>query len=178
MKQLNQNLKNIFRESGFIVDQLILTCLIIRHDLNLQINTDHLVWLSSKGHLTKRQGKLVLLIPIYQDDLSEQENLSNGISDIDVDKFRKLFKGIRLGSMGNKNTVKEYLERFVIEYNISMEQILDTVENYIGMSDQRYIHNADNFIYCFKNNKEVSPLAMLLEEGEQNINKLKLIHDD
>jgi hypothetical protein len=89
----------------------------------------------------------------------------NEIDDI-VDIFRKKFEGLKTGSMGDRNAVKEKLIRWRIENpDVTESQILEAVDNYIESQENLdYLQRADYFIYKRQGGTESSRLSIFVEE--------------
>lgn len=164
IKQIYQKLLN----SGFITEQLIITCFCIKHELNVNLNQDHVVWLSLNGFLTRVNNKLCLTTGFYDNENIEQFE-TPVITDEEVQEFRSLFKGIRVGSMGSKDAVKSNLINFLVMYpNYSFKDIVLKTELHLNTQDIKFIPNADNFILKIKDGKQTSRLALVMEEETNN----------
>ncbi len=176
---LNPNLRPLLKNSGF-GDDIIITLFQIELDIG-NFNLDHIMWLSSQNLIFRTQeGKIKLKIALLadQDDpVSSQPTITLDDIHAKVDIYRKLFKGVRTGSMGDKNTVIEYLYRFCLEEDKTMDEIIAVTQNYIDYTDTQYIVNADNFLYRYKDGREVSTLKIAFDEQsfDSNQKSYKLI---
>ena len=168
--RLQENLRQRLSNSGFNTESLILTLLQIYHNINTTLNLDHLMYLDKAGLVCRdKTGKVVLTFSIYQDEEEPQVvSRSDMLTDVmeKYQEYRQLFKGIRTGGMGDKQTVIDNLIRFCRDENQPMEHIIRVTREYLERTD--YPFNADNFIYSQKNGKEVSPLRTAIEEQEEN----------
>lgn len=86
-----------------------------------------------------------------------------------TDNYRELFKGLKTGSMGDRNSVKGKLIRFLKDNpNTSFSEIKSAVEKYIESLDgkYKYARRADYFIYkqVGKKDEEISDLTTWIEE--------------
>lgn len=85
-----------------------------------------------------------------------------------VEEYRKLFKGIRPGSMGNRQKIIEDLTRFCNKFNKTFDEILEVTQWYISRT--QYCPNADNYIYYIdKDGKEKSRLEVSFDEYEPEL---------
>lgn len=110
-------------------------------------------------------GKIVCTIGLYKDE----DDIELGTDTIDlvrsrIEEYRSLFKGLRVGAMGNKQLCIEYLSKFMTLNNKTFDEILDVTKWYLGRT--QYPKNADNFIYYTDSNsgKEKSLLETIFEE--------------
>lgn len=85
-----------------------------------------------------------------------------------VDDYRKLFKGLKPGSMGDKKGCTDKLVEFYKQYPdfANKDLILKATKGYINsMNDYRFLTQADYFIYKYDVNKNrISKLASFCEE--------------
>ncbi len=90
-----------------------------------------------------------------------------------IEMYRNLFKGKKLGSMGDKNAIIKKMQEFKLKYpQFNEENILIATEKYIDScrkSNYKYLQRADYFI--FKNSDgsksgNISNLATWCEETE------------
>lgn len=81
-----------------------------------------------------------------------------------IDEYRTLFKGYRVGNMGNKQNCISMLRRFIYEHKVEFNEILHATQYYIQNTDPKYITNAENFIYKIDPKGEISKLYDILEE--------------
>lgn len=71
------------------------------------------------------------------------------LNEIDIDKYRSLWKGLKPGSMGSKQACKNKLIKWMKENpEYSFNDIINAAKTYINSVDNlRYLQNADYFIY-------------------------------
>tara|TARA_R110000796_G_scaffold236214_1_gene355519 strand:- start:91361 stop:91816 length:456 start_codon:yes stop_codon:yes gene_type:complete len=88
-----------------------------------------------------------------------------------VKEFRLLFKNIRTGSMGNLQSVKKKLDRFLTDNkDTSFEEVIQATELYIEHFNGafKYSQRADYFIYKQNHRgEETSNLEIWLEEARK-----------
>lgn len=154
-------------------DETLLFLLAIRHDIKFNASESIYTFLSKEGIIKRDfiRNKIILTIPIYIDDLGEALKVDTSeIQEIEnrVDEYRRLFRGLRSGSMGNKATVVEYLQRFCVENSKSFDEILNVTQKALEGSNRTYFPNADNFIYDMSSGKERSRLLISFEEYEES----------
>lgn len=80
-----------------------------------------------------------------------------------IDEYRLLFKGLKRGSMGDRDGVIKNFKRFFKTHNYTKDEIMEATKDFIDQSDPKYVPQAHYFIY--KNGS--SFLASLLEEKDQ-----------
>jgi hypothetical protein len=110
--------------------------------------------------------EFILNIPFYKDDLVNfQIPVVENIDD-KIDEYRTLFRGVRIGNMGNKQNVIGLMKKFLIENpDVTYNEIISATLYYIQNTDFQYIMNAENFIYKMDNTgKMISKLQVVLEE--------------
>lgn len=170
--ELSTELKKWSKTIPVNSDQAILFLLAIKHNLNVNATEEIFEYLS-KNKIIQRDfinNKIIVTIPIYEGELGEKLNIDSSVLNTIEERYQEyriLFKGIRSGSMGNIETVKEYLQRFCIQNNKTFDEVLNITERYIKELGGSFTPNADNFIYDIdKNNKERSKLKMAFEELE------------
>lgn len=167
-----KELRELFKQSGFLPDELILTCLAIYHGLTVNFPDGHLMWLSQSGFLQRtRSGKLELLIKLYDNEEvieSTEQPISIELHQR-INEYRNLFKGIRPTSKGNKQSVIRNMEDWMCEHpDISFDTIIVATKLFIETSpDKQYIPNADNFILTIKNGQPYSLLEMCVEDFDE-----------
>lgn len=105
---------------------------------------------------TKNKVKLIKKEPVISDDF--------------VTTYRSLFKGLKSGSMGYAKAVKIKLNRFMLENEVTEEEILKATRAYLNsLENYRYLQQADYFI--FKKDAagaESSKLAAFIDELRTN----------
>lgn len=117
-----------------------------------------------------------LLVPFYEDDDGVFEKQYNDISvnniEERIDEYRILFKGYRVGNMGNKRNCIEAVTRFIILNRVTFDDILHAARYYIQNTEPKFITNAENFIYKVTDKGEVSKLYDMLEELQSHESNL------
>lgn len=71
------------------------------------------------------------------------------LNEIDIDKYRSLWKGLKPGSMGSKQACEKKLIRWMKENpEYSFADVINAAKSYINsVNNLRYLQNADYFIY-------------------------------
>lgn len=138
-------------------------------DWRTNINDEDIYQLIRDGIITRDyvRQEFVLSVPFYNTD-----DGTININDVPVetiadriDDYRVLFKGYRIGNMGNRKNCIDLMTRFIIEHNTTLDEIIQATLYYIENSDQNYITNAENFIYRIdERGKQISKLETVLEE--------------
>lgn len=144
----------------------------LREELNWKINIDDrdLFKLIKDRIITKDYIKqqFILLIPIYKSDEGtiDLPETTMRFIDNDIDTYRILFKGVRVGNMGNKKNCIDLMNKFLIEHpNYTVNDIIGASLYYIQNTDYQYIMNAENFIYKLDDKGNyTSKLETVLEE--------------
>lgn len=85
-----------------------------------------------------------------------------------IEEYRKLWKGLKPGSMGSENACKEKMLRWMGENpNYSKEDILKAARIYINsLNNYQYLQAAHYFIYKKDGKEEDSRLSAFVEEKE------------
>jgi len=137
---------------------------------------------STQKYYLREKGKVALdkIISIETKDINSKLVLKD-ISTKDyiedfkilVNNFRSKFKGLKLGSMGNPQAVKDKLKRWMKDNpQITHKEILNAVDNYLESlnGDYRFLQRADYFIYKQNLKKEeVSRLSLHIEENQKEV---------
>jgi len=118
------------------------------------------------------KNKFILKVPILENGevvsgkfkTFEELNSIEEIVKNRIDEYRTLFKGFRIGNMGNRKTCIAYIIRFILEYGYTFDEILQAAHYYINHTEMKYITSAENFIFRTTNNGEESKLYTILEE--------------
>lgn len=63
-----------------------------------------------------------------------------------IEEYRKLFKGVKIGVMGDPKACLNKMKEFLSENNYTKQQILDATKKYIATTDPRFLQQADYFI--------------------------------
>ena len=85
-----------------------------------------------------------------------------------IEEYRKLWKGLKLGSMGSPMACKEKMLRWMGENpNYTKEDILKAAKIYINsLNNYQYLQAAHYFIYKKDGKEEDSRLSAFIEEKE------------
>ena len=85
-----------------------------------------------------------------------------------IEEYRKLWKGLKPGSMGSENACKEKMLRWMGENpNYTKEDILKAARIYINsLNNYQYLQAAHYFIYKKDGKEEDSRLSAFVEEKE------------
>ena len=85
-----------------------------------------------------------------------------------IEEYRKLWKGLKPGSMGSENACKEKMLRWMGENpNYTKEDILKAAKIYINsLNNYQYLQAAHYFIYKKDGKEEDSRLSAFIEEKE------------
>lgn len=85
-----------------------------------------------------------------------------------IGKYRNLWKGLKVGSMGSENACKEKMLRWMNENpNYTKEDILKAAKIYINsLNNYQYLQAAHYFIYKKDGKEEDSRLSAFIEEKE------------
>jgi hypothetical protein len=171
---MNETLKDYFQALDLDPNKVLLFLLSCRFNLNYDIDEKTFSILVNKN-IIKRDyinERTIVCIPLFVGEEGETE-LTFKTIDFDVNRYRKLFKGIRIGAMGNPNTCLENLKKFLtLNEDYSFEDVLDATQYYVENTNPQYVSNADNFIYGedTKGNK-ISRLLLALEELSHTNNR-------
>jgi hypothetical protein len=162
-----KNLLKILRENG-LPEKAAYFLLGIMFGIEtniLEIQKAYVTKMFKLGFLYFKDGKVCANI-----DFGNTEVVTSVDKESDTDKFRKLFKGIKIGSMGDANAVFEKLQRWRnTNKEYSFEEILFKTKQFIeykkSVNEEKYIPQADYFIYK-KDSKgeEKSTLSSIIDE--------------
>jgi len=127
-----------------------------------KVTLNKIVQIESKDY---DENKLVLKDKSNKDKIEDYEAF--------VNKFRSLFKDLRIGSMGNLKAVKDKLKRWMKDNpEITKKEILNATNSYIESlkGDYRFLQRADYFIYKQNQRKEESSrLSLFIEEEQKEV---------
>jgi len=149
-------------------EQVFLFLTNLRHDLNFGtiLSASSLFKLIEDGIVFKDYitSSFTLLIPYYDSDdgnivVNDYEDIYKNICE-NIDLYRELFKGIRIGAMGNKKECINRMTDFIINHNTTLDEVIQATMYYLERENPEYIMNADNFI----NNGKQSKLSIVMEE--------------
>ena len=87
-----------------------------------------------------------------------------------IEEYRKLWKGLKVGSLGSYKTCYDKMKRWMSENpNYSKEDILKAARIYIkSLDNYQYLQQADYFIFKKDGKDENSRLSAFIEEKEVN----------
>lgn len=112
----------------------------------------------------KNNDKLEKVVSyVTQDEIKER-----------IQEYRNIFKGLKIGSMGSKNSCIEKLQKWVKENpEYSFDDILKAANIYIeSLSSYQYLQRADYFIYKQDKNGSInSSLSAYIDEINNNIDE-------
>lgn len=143
----------------------------LRHGLDCNTSEENYRFLSRKNYIQRdfTTNQIICMIGLYEGE--EGITINNELYDTIVERveeYRKLFKGIRPGSMGNRQKIIEDLTRFCNKFNKTFDEILEVTQWYISRT--QYCPNADNYIYYIdKDGKEKSRLEVSFDEYEPEL---------
>lgn len=157
---------------------------ILTYLINIREQTDLHCLISDETHFKLIKDKIIsrnylsgehnLLICFYDDDDVPVVEVPKTIRQIVQDRlfeYRSMFKGVRVGAMGDRNETAMKMERFLINNNVSFDAVLEATAYYISNSGD-FVMNADNFIYTLnREGREYSKLQMILEEYDGSVSK-------
>ena len=157
----------------------------LNNNLNIEHSKSRFTSLEQKGFIKKNLSEVILRekSKLLLDFLSIESNYSNykekkiikksnrvineGFDEF-IEEYRKLWKGLKPGSMGSENACKEKMERWMKENpNYSKEDILKAAKIYINsLNNYQYLQAAHYFIYKKDGKEEDSRLSAFINETE------------
>ena len=150
-------------------EQVFLFLLGLRHPVikyNAIISPNAIFKLIKDGIIEKNfiTSDFNLLVNFYETDdgniiTSGYKSISNEIRE-HIDDYRSLFKGVRIGSMGDKETCITKMINFIITHNTTLDKVIEATMYYLERENPEYIMNADNFI----SNEKGSKLAIVMDD--------------
>ena len=176
-----------FLEEQNISPEEFLVLIGLNNNLNIEHSKSWFTSLEQKGFIKKNLSEVILRekSKLLLDFLSIESNYSNykekkiikksnrvineGFDEF-IEEYRKLWKGLKPGSMGSENACKEKMERWMKENpNYSKEDILKAAKIYINsLNNYQYLQAAHYFIYKKDGKEEDSRLSAFIEEKEVN----------
>lgn len=130
----------------------------------------------SKDNIIERdyiEPRFILKIPIFDNDvvidgrLKKADEINNIQNDVEnfIDEYRSMFKGYRIGNMGNRKRCINLMVRFILDNsNYTINDIRSAVHYYIQNTEPRFITSAENFIFRITDKGEESKLYDVMEE--------------
>ena len=181
---LNKKLFNLCTKHGLNFDNVLYLL-----SIYFNIPTESLVVSKKAIGIFIKEGFLYLKGDSYQvrNLFNENEEKEESTETEPIyEQFRKLFKGIKVGSMGDPTAVRDKFLRFQRQYpQYDAETILEKTKQYINHKNQnndaRFIPQADYFIFKQDNVKggsEKSTLLSIIEEDFSNFDSSKGYYDD
>lgn len=182
--------KEHLKEDNLEVNEYI-SLLVLDGQFHQVLEDDVLKVLQEKGLIKLGDGRIVIrqegndIINKYSIDEFNVKNkkvkkiykksvrfISNIVEE-NVEEFRKVFKGLKTGSMGDSQSCKEKLTRWMNAHpEVSIDKIIKAAKIYVGSVDNmRYLQRADYFIYKVNENKEeTSTLSSIIDDVTEGIN--------
>ena len=157
----------------------------LNNNLNIEHSESWFTSLEQKGFIKRNLSEVILRekSKLLLDFLSIESSYSNykekkivkksnrvineGFDEF-IEKYRNLWKGLKLGSMGSPIACKEKMERWMKENpNYTKEDILKAARIYINsLNNYQYLQAAHYFIYKKDGKEEDSRLSAFIEEKE------------
>ena len=180
---------NFLKEQNLSVIEFITLLQLNEIDTSLQLDLDILHNLQEKQFvkliidkfgtktIIREKSKLLLdflsIESSYSDYKSKKvvkkstRTISEGFDEF-IEEYRKLWKGLKLGSMGSPGACKEKMLRWMGENpNYNKEDILKAAKIYINsLNNYQYLQAAHYFIYKKDGKEEDSRLSAFIEEKE------------
>lgn len=180
---------NFLKEQNLSVIEFITLLQLNEIDTSLQLDLDILHNLQEKQFvkliidkfgtktIIREKSKLLLdflsIESSYSDYKSKKvvkkstRTISEGFDEF-IEEYRKLWKGLKLGSMGSPGACKEKMLRWMGENpNYTKEDILKAAKIYINsLNNYQYLQAAHYFIYKKDGKEEDSRLSAFIEEKE------------
>ncbi len=172
MNNINEKLIDFISAKYGSPNEILLYLLSLRHNLNYKLSEEGFRFLQ-KENLIKLDlvtGKIVSTTGLYEGEEFVFEEVDTSIEKQireRIDEYRSLFKGVRSGSIGQKQKVIDLLIDFCHSNQKTFDEVLEVTKVYMSYTDFNLISNADNFISKIDHTgKEVSLLTMAFEEQD------------
>jgi hypothetical protein len=180
---------NFLKEQNLSVIEFITLLQLNEIDTGLQLDLDILHNLQEKqfvkliidkfgtNTIIREKSKLLLDFLSIESSYSDYKSkkvvkkstriISEGFDEF-IEDYRKLWKGLKPGSMGSENACKEKMLRWMGENpNYTKEDILKAAKIYINsLNNYQYLQAAHYFIYKKDGKEEDSRLSAFIEEKE------------
>jgi len=173
--KLDDKLKPYFESKGQNADECILYLLACRHGLKYRCSEETFQFLDKEKmiKLNFMTNTIIPLVGIYDGEVVELNVDYEAVIEQEVreriDEYRSMFKGIRSGSIGEKQKVITMLTQFCIQNQKSFDDVLLVTKAYMSYTDFKVISNADNFISKLdKEGNEISLLKIAFEEQDMS----------
>jgi len=180
---------NLLKEQGLSIDEyLVLIHLkddIIYNDSESVLSSlqekQFIKTLTKEKVILREKGKIFLeLISIENIDslgnkkvIKKSSRSINSDLDILVKEYRSLWRGLKPGSMGHEQGVRDKLYRWMQNNpTYSKEDIIKSAKLYIqSLDNYNYLQQADYFIYKKDLNGESSRLSAFIDESEISVDE-------
>ena len=176
---------NFLKEQNITIAEFVTLLKITGIDTNLETDYMLLEFLQEKQFIKLVNHEIIIRekSKLLLDFLSIESNYSNykekkiikksnrvineGFDEF-IEDYRKLWKGLKPGSMGSENACKEKMLRWMGENpNYTKEDILKAAKIYINsLNNYQYLQAAHYFIYKKDGKEEDSRLSAFIEEKE------------
>jgi hypothetical protein len=170
---INQSLKDKLKDVGLPVQQTIayLLCTYFGIDVNIiKLSKPYILQLYRLGILEiTKSGILVKgLFEDFTSDKVTHQSIEEIVSS-NIDSYRSLFRGIKPGSLGNKqDCVSKMIRWMYTNPSYTFNDILNKTNSFIQIKLARnegiFIPQADYFIYKVVNGEEKSTLSTIIDE--------------
>ena len=141
-----------------------------------ELQNKQFIKLIDKEVIIREKTKLLIGFLSIESDLNHKEKkiikksnrvINEGFDEF-IEEYRKLWKGLKPGSMGSENACKEKMLRWMGENpNYTKEDILKAAKIYINsLNNYQYLQAAHYFIYKKDGKEEDSRLSAFIEEKE------------
>jgi hypothetical protein len=167
---LNNKLLTFIESKGHDVSDAVMYLLACRHELKHRCTEEVFQFLVENKfvRLNLLNNKVEVLIGLYEGEEVNLPEIDLSVEQVvrdRVDEYRSLFKGIRTGSIGEKQKVINMLSQFCLQNNKTFDEVITVTKVYMQYTDTQMISNADNFISKIdRNGDEISLIKMAFEE--------------
>lgn len=181
---------NILAEQNISLKEFLTLLKIYDSDIEFEIENNVKNSLQQKQYIKlinneseiilREKGKLLLEFLLIEslNSVNNQKKIKKSSRAINIEledfvkKYRQLWKGLKVGSMGDENSCKEKLFRWMSENpKYSKEDIYKAAQIYLKTIDSyKYLQRADYFIYKKEGQEEMSRLSAYIEEIDSNLN--------
>lgn len=168
--KLNTKLLTYVESKGQDVSDTLMYLLACKHELKHRCSEETFQFLSESKfiRLNLLNNKIEVLIGLYEGEEIHLPDIDLSVEQVvreRIDEYRSMFKGIRTGSIGEKQKVINMLTQFCLQNNKTFDDVLLVTKVYMQYTDTQMISNADNFISKIdRNGDEISLMKMAFEE--------------
>jgi len=181
---ISENLKQKLKDIGLPVQQCLayLLCQYYNVDVSfIKLSKPYIVQLYRLGLL--EITKSGILVKGLFDDTQFKQFTQQSVEQIvneNIDSYRSLFKGVKTGSLGNKNDcITKMIRWMYTNPQYSFNQVLEKTKGFIKVKKEAgenvFIPQADYFIYKITNGEEKSTLSVIIDEEFVENNYTKTI---